>query len=303
MKRVPHPFPYQGSKRAIAGEILRYFPDEAGRLIEPFCGSAALSLAAAFHRSTPEFWLNDINAPLMELWAWILDRPHDLALRYEQLWVEQQSDSKAFFNRIRNEFNSSGQPHHFLYLLARIVKGSVRYSSDGSFNQSADNRRLGMRPKTMRQQILSVASLLRGKATLSTMDYRQVISTAQTVDVVYMDPPYQGTSLGRDQRYRMSVAYSEFVNALYQLNRKDISYIVSYDGQTGTKVHGKPLPHDLRLRRLEISVGRSTQSTLLGRNHHTVESLYLSEALVSRLDVTRLTSGQSLEPQQTYALL
>ena len=295
--RVPHPFPYQGSKRGIASEILRHFPNEVDCLIEPFCGSGALSIAAASRGFARSFWLNDINEPLMELWTWILERPRELALRYEQLWVEQVNDPKAFFNLIRDEFNASNKPHHFLYLLARVVKGSVRYGSDGSFNQSADNRRLGMRPGTMRQQIIGVASLLQGKTTLSALDFRQVISMAQANDLVYMDPPYQGTSFGRDQRYRMGVAYSEFVDALYGLNAKGVSYIVSYDGQTGEKVYGNPLPHDLGLKRLYISAGRSAQSTLLGKELNTIESLYLSRALVSRLN------EKSVEARGLYAFL
>ncbi len=43
--RVPRPFPYQGSKRGIAKHILRYFPAHVHRLIEPFCGSGAVSIA------------------------------------------------------------------------------------------------------------------------------------------------------------------------------------------------------------------------------------------------------------------
>ena len=42
---VPHPIPYQGSKRQLAGAILRYFPESTARMVEPFAGSAALSLA------------------------------------------------------------------------------------------------------------------------------------------------------------------------------------------------------------------------------------------------------------------
>ncbi|MCK4459049.1 MAG: DNA adenine methylase, partial [Methanosarcinales archaeon] len=47
MKRVPHPIPYQGSKRNIARTILSFFPHQFDTLVEPFAGSAAISLAAA----------------------------------------------------------------------------------------------------------------------------------------------------------------------------------------------------------------------------------------------------------------
>ncbi|MDR3323915.1 MAG: DNA adenine methylase, partial [Zoogloeaceae bacterium] len=45
--KIPQPFQYQGSKRALAARILRYLPSGTARLVEPFAGSAALSIACA----------------------------------------------------------------------------------------------------------------------------------------------------------------------------------------------------------------------------------------------------------------
>ena len=280
---IPHPFPYQGSKRGLAKYILPHFPENVHCFIEPFCGAGAVSIAAAAHGRANKFHLNDLNEPLISLWQEILTRPEKLVQDYEKLWNDQHPDRKEFFFQIRDEFNSSHQPHHLLYLLARIVKGSVRYSSIGSLNQSADNRRSGMRPNTMRQKILGVSTLLSQKTVLSAVDFREAVKNARTDDLVYMDPPYQGTSFTSDHRYLNGLGYDEFVEALHAMNQKDISYLISYDGQTGKKVHGKPLPSSLSLKHLHINAGRSSQATLLGNNHETVESLYLSPALVERL--------------------
>ena len=282
--RVPHPFPYQGSKRNIARHILPYIPTDIDRLIEPFCGSAAISIAAAAYGFTTKFALNDINSALMQLWSEILERPARLAKEYERLWCEQQPDRKEYFSRVRAEFNATHEPHHLLYLLARIVKSSVRYSSDGQFNQAADNRRAGMRPETMRQQILGVSELLAERTCLSALDFRESIMTATSADVVYLDPPYQGISFTRDHRYYRGLSYNELVDVLALMNLNGISFLVSYDGRTGEKHHGQSLPSDLGLRHLEIHAGKSSQATLLGERRETVESLYLSPALVKRLD-------------------
>ena len=299
--RVPHPFPYQGSKRAIAERILAHLPGDAGRLVEPFCGSAAVSLAAAAHGCAGKFWLNDRNAPLMALWKEILARPAELAQRYEDLWRAQRSDRKAFFFDIRDRFNRTHEPSLLLYLLARIVKGSVRYSSGGQFNQSPDNRRSGMRPDRMRRQLLGVSTLMAGRTRTTARDFRVVVAEASEEDVLYLDPPYQGTSFTRDHRYYDGLSYGDLVSALESLNRNDRSYLVSYDGRTGERRHGKPLPAHLGLRHLSVVAGRSTQSTLLGENRQTVESLYLSPSLLGRLDasVSRLRE----EPHPTQGKL
>jgi DNA adenine methylase len=295
---LPHPFPYQGSKRSIARYILAHFPNNVRCLIEPFCGSAAVSIAAAACGLAERFVLNDINKPLVDLWQEILNRPNELAKGYENLWNEQHPDKKEFFFRVRDEFNSSHQPDRLLYLLARIVKGSVRYNSEGLFNQSADNRRSGMRPMTMHQHILGVSSLLSGKTDTSAKDFREVIVRAEKEDLIYLDPPYQGTSFTRDRRYYDGVSYDELVEALLMMNERGISYIISYDGQTGEKSYGKKLPEQLRLKHLYIRAGRSSQATLLGNKRETIESLYLSSALVERLDDQQPVEIKNTLPKQ-----
>ncbi len=300
---IPHPFPYQGSKRGIAKHILPHFPSNVRCLIEPFCGSGAISIAAAAHGIAERFVLNDLNRPLMDLWSAILFRPGPLCDEYEKQWLGQQTDRKAYFFRVRDEFNRTHNPHQLLYLLARIVKGSVRYSSDGQFNQSADNRRSGMKPDTMRQNIFAVSALLGEKTTISAIDFRQALDGAGEDDLVYMDPPYQGTSFTRDHRYLNGLPYEEFVDALFCMNERNLSYIISYDGVTGDKVHGKPLPASLHLQHLHIHAGRSSQATLLGDSRETIESLYLSPCLVRRLESDKRNGKQhGILKQQELAL-
>ncbi|MCY3021730.1 MAG: Dam family site-specific DNA-(adenine-N6)-methyltransferase [Planctomycetota bacterium] len=280
---VPHPIPYQGSKRNLADEILRCFPAEIETLHEPFAGSAAISLAAAAHRRAKCFHINDLNKPLVDLWRAIVNTPDKLAIAYEALWNEQLDDPKAFYRKVRDQFNLTGRPDCFLYLLARCVKASVRYNANGEFNQSPDNRRKGATPATMREHIYGASSLLKGRTTFSSRNYRDVVLHACREDLVYMDPPYQGVCGNRDTRYLASVQFCEFVEVLEQLNAKHIRYIVSYDGRTGTRVHGRMLPEDLKLAHMELDAGRSTQATLLGRDEATYESLYLSPALAAEL--------------------
>ena len=63
-------------------------------------------------------------------------------------------------------------------------------------------------------------------------------------------------------------------------------FAVSYDGRTGDKVFGEPMPESLALRHLEIKAGRSTQATLLGRQDITYEGFYLSPALAELIDAS-----------------
>ncbi|HEY0734661.1 MAG TPA: DNA adenine methylase, partial [Herpetosiphonaceae bacterium] len=99
--RVPHPIPYQGSKRSLAQSIVACFPAQVDRVIEPFAGSAAVTLAAAQRSAATRFVLNDSNAPLIQLWREIVEQPQDLARRYRQLWLEQQGRERDYYEAVR----------------------------------------------------------------------------------------------------------------------------------------------------------------------------------------------------------
>jgi DNA adenine methylase len=301
MANLPHPVQYQGSKRNLAAHILRFLPNRVERLIEPFSGTAAISIAAAAEQSTQNFWLNDLNKPLIELFKLIIENPGDIADAYADIWSEQHSDSIGHYFEVRKKFNKTNDPKLFLYLLARCVKGAVRYNSEGLFNQSPDKRRKGTQPTTMRKNIAGVSKLLQGKCQFTTLDYKQLLTKVQNYDFVYMDPPYQGVCGNRDSRYFSGIDFEEFVLALEHLNERGIAFAISYDGRLGNKTFGRLLPERLGLKRIEIEVGRSSQSTLLGREETTIESLYLSPDLISR-QFADLTSYISKAPKQLTLL-
>lgn len=281
--KIPHPIPYQGSKRFLAAEILSRMPNHFSRLVEPFAGSSAISLAVASRKMANRFWINDAHKPLANLWQAILERPENLAAKYESLWRSQQGREREFFDLVRDWFNDSQKPEHFLYLLARCVKAAIRYNSEGRFNNAPDNRRKGAKPDEMRGRIVGAAGLLAGRTTVTALDYRNVLNECQRGDLIYMDPPYQGVCSTRDSRYAPKIDHQQFYDALNELNRRRFMFLVSYDGRCGDKRYGEPLPDYLDLVHLELCAGRSTQATLLGRDHVTYESLYLSPALALAL--------------------
>ncbi|MGB8647289.1 MAG: DNA adenine methylase [Anaerolineae bacterium] len=280
---TPQPIPYQGSKRKLASCILSFCPDIPERLVEPFAGSAAVSIAAAMEGKAYRFHLNDVNKPLMGLWAEIINQPLRLADAYEKLWNQQIGNERQFYDEVRNRFNRTARPELLLYLLARCVKAAVRYNTDGEFNQSPDNRRKGRQPENMRQDIIAVSNLFRDRTRLSSVDYRSILRNVSRKDLVYLDPPYQGVSGRHHGRYSSGVASPELIRALSDLVKHRTSFILSYDGRTGKKVYGDGLPKKLGLYHIEVKAGRSAQSTLLDEREVTYESVYLSKPLLKQL--------------------
>lgn len=294
LRDVPHALPYQGSKRALAHAIIPLLPAGTETLVEPFAGSAAIAIAARHSGTAKKAIIGDINEPLMGLWRRILNDPDVLSDDYEALWREQQADPRAFYDTVRTRFNATKEPRLLLYLLARCVKASVRYSRNGDFNQSPDNRRLGARPETMRRRLTETSRTLTNTVAVFG-DYADLLLNADRSAVIYLDPPYQGVSNVRDNRYMRGLERAGFEERLREAVQAGISFILSYDAVTESQHYGDEVSPDLGLSHLHVVAGRSSQATLQGVERVTVESLYLSPALVERLggedQITRRLQG------------
>ena len=76
--RVPHIVQYQGSKRNLAPKILPYFPKRFNRLIEPFAGMAAITIAVSIQNKAQSYHLNDLNKPLVSVLEETINHPQRL---------------------------------------------------------------------------------------------------------------------------------------------------------------------------------------------------------------------------------
>ena len=279
----------------MAPQILRYFPQRFNRLIEPFAGMAAITIAVSKQRRAEQYVLNDLNEPLIIILREAINNPQKLIEDYTKVWSEQitfEGGSVEHFYKIRKDFNDGNKSAaNMLYLLARCVKGSVRYSTNGMFNQSPDKRRMGTNPKNLAQNVYMISSLLKGKTEFSSVDYREVTKMTKQGDIVYMDPPYQGVCTTRDSRYFSGICFDDFVECVDDLNRRGIDFIISYDGTCGEKQYGVDLPKELKLKKVMLNAGLSSQSLLLGKKEKTVEALYISPNLS---DITTSITDEQL---------
>lgn len=287
------PIPYQGSKRALAPRVCQLFPKKVETLFEPFAGSAAVSIYAAHHRLAERFVIGDVYPELMKLWGLIINEPEQLVDGYRTIWEEQFKVGPTHFNAVRADYNERKDPVSLLYLVARCVKNAVRFNAKGNFTQSVDKRRTGMQPERLGRSVFEVSRLLKGRTTLFTGDFGDCVAGAQAGDLVYMDPPYQGTTYGNDKRYAEQLRRERLIDVLHDLNARDVPFVLSYDGQTGDKTYGDPLPDSIDANHLQIHAGRSSQATLSGRSDETIESLYVSKSLeISGVDIFRSKDAQ-----------
>lgn len=290
------PIPYQGSKRSLAPRICQLIPEGIQTLYEPFAGSAAITIYAASHDLAEEFVIGDSFAVLMDLWSLIIESPTELAERYSEIW-HGQFDDEHHFNEVRAAYNETPDPAQLLYLVARCVKNAVRFNKHGHFTQSADKRRRGMKPDRVTRTVHAVSKLLKGRTRLFIGDFSECAKPARQGDLIYMDPPYQGTTYGPDKRYAFQLCRNKLIETLHDFDDRKVPYVLSYDGRTGEKTYGEPLPDSVQAHLLEISAGRSSQATLMGRDDVTVESLYVSHGL----DLADMHEEKEVEQERLFA--
>lgn len=298
--KIPHPIPYQGSKRNLAADILKFFPQKIDRLIEPFAGSAAITIASAYYFKADKFIVNDINKPLINLWDKIVNEPQTIIRDYHHIWNNQLGNEEEYYYQIRDNFNQTKEPKYLLFLLAKCVKAAVRYNAEGNFNQSPDKRRKGRLPENMRYDILNVSNLLKDKVTFYSYDYEKILDMATEKDLIYMDPPYQGTAKNGGFRYMEDLNHVNFIISLYKLNKRNIPFILSYDGRTDNKTYGEELPQELNLQKIEIDAGRSSIATLHSRNERTYEAVYISNNLASISHINKRIESVSIKQPSLF---
>jgi DNA adenine methylase len=139
-----------------------------------------------------------------------------------------------------------------------------------------------MQPERMAAAIAGASALMRGRTEVRRGNWLLTTHDAGSRDFVYLDPPYLGTTVGRDRRYAQQLHQADLIGGLKRLLARDVRFVLSYDGMTGSRDYGAPLPDALGLTRLLLDAGTSAQATLSGRAERTVESLYLSPGLITR---------------------
>ena len=217
MKQGVHRSPlfYVGDKYKLITEIKTHFPDNIGRLIEPFVGGGSVFMNV----DANEFLLNDIDSFVIAIHKMLcsyVDREeeffkeffdivkkYNLSLSYKENTVPKElkeSFPKTYFakynkeaySQLRDDFNKGGK-QDIMQLYALLIYGfnrMLRFNKKGDFNLPVGN--VDFNQNTY-NAIVDYFTLLKEKNTvwynedfrvfLNNIDYRED-------DLIYLDPPY-----------------------------------------------------------------------------------------------------------------
>lgn len=179
-----------GNKTRLIPEIEKVLP-KGKRLVEPFVGSGAVTLAFKY----PAYSIGDANEDILSVWSALLARPEAFIAEAERLFQTDPTDVRSYYE-IRERFNSAQDPWEraicFMYLNRYGFNGLCRYNREGLFNVAHGRYKTVYFPK---QELRLAANHLQtavegGGVEIVKGGFREHLEKVVPGDVVYCDPPY-----------------------------------------------------------------------------------------------------------------
>lgn len=179
---------WAGNKSRVMPELLAHL-SAGNRLVEPFAGSCAVMMSTDY----PSYLLADINPDLINLYRQIKEHTRPFIVVAASLF-NQNTTGESYYS-VRETFNHNPalplleRAAHFLYLNRHGYRGMCRYNRSGEFNIPFGHYKKTFFPLAEIEAFAEKAQ----RATFICADFRETLPLVKAGDVVYCDPPYDGT--------------------------------------------------------------------------------------------------------------
>lgn len=178
---------YQGGKSREIKTIAGLLPSFSGKIIEPFCGGAAV----AFHYERQSV-LSDVNRDIINLYQVVAsDRYDELQMRVDYIKTLEHDDLETEFYAAREGINQPWDcvdplQRALSYIIVRQLcfSGMERYNANGEFNVPFGHyQRFSCALERRHHEFLRAAQV-------KFCDFAETIESAADDDFIFIDPPY-----------------------------------------------------------------------------------------------------------------
>ena len=262
---------WTGSKRRQAVEIVRRFPKRIATYFEPFVGGGSVLYRLMESGITVErFRCSDTCRPLIGLWRLVKDDPRQIVESYHEMWHRLGEKGAKYYHSIRDDFNESGDPLLFFFLLRTCRIGLVRFNVSGKFTSAYHHGSRGMTPDRVKGIVEDWSGKLRKHdVRFYVCDYRRIQSSPG--DLLYLDPPYRASHQSRI--YGKWIDFDQFFR---WVRRQQGDYVLSLDGFVEEEDRRVEVPEDLFVQHLLLPNGKTSLPRINGAKAQSVrDSLYV----------------------------
>ncbi len=175
---------WAGSKKRIMHRILPLL-SEGERLIEPFCGSAAVFLNTQYKKNI----IADTNPDVINLYLHLQKDAKTFIKFCHQFFISENNIAENYYE-LRKQFNETEDKQLraalFLYINKHCFNGLCRYNKKGGFNVPFGRYKKIHLPEDRMNFFAEKAK----HAKFIISDFSKTMKMAKTGDVIYCDPPY-----------------------------------------------------------------------------------------------------------------
>ena len=175
---------WAGNKKRIIHRILPLLPD-GERLIEPFCGSAAVFLNTDYKKNI----IADTNSDLINLYLQLQKNSKDFITFCNKFFISENNIAENYY-KLRADFNETKDKELraalFLYINKHCFNGLCRYNKKGGFNVPFGRYKKIILP----EERMNYFAVKAKNAKFIISDFSKTMKSSKKGDVIYCDPPY-----------------------------------------------------------------------------------------------------------------
>jgi len=247
MKLLRSPLNYTGNKYRILPQIFEHFPKKIGTMLDLFCGGATvgmnvdckkiifvdsnekvIQLLETLANSTFENFLLETEAIIKK---YNLSYSYKFGYKKYRVLCHNQKDNnglkdynKTGFENLKSDYNllknkTTKKANFMLYLLMIYgFNNDIRFNSEGDFNLPIGKTDLNKNNINKVKDFIQRMNTIEHVFVCCDFDSRIVKSLLNTVDFVYMDPPYlvgnavYNSGWNNDSEYRLLSFVGDLIN-------------------------------------------------------------------------------------------
>jgi DNA adenine methylase len=203
----------------LAPAITQYLQSTGGRYFEPFLGGGAMALHLGFN----DMVLNDIIPDLAATYLCLRDDALSLAQAVYQLGQWGTSEEDYYLVRATEPDDFEDMACRLLYLNAHCFNGIWRTNRSGKMNVPY-GKKADRITDSFIERLGSASEALQG-AQIHNKDFEPVLKRAKRGDLVYLDPPYDGTFTDYAQEGFTGIGQDRLGSELYQAHLRGVAFI------------------------------------------------------------------------------
>lgn len=203
----------------LAPTIKAYLEETGGDYYEPFMGGGAMALALGL----PDMQLNDVIEDLVKTYRAVRDNPIDVVLLLSELRDWGTEESNYYSVRATEPGKDIEVAARMIYLNMHCFNGLWRTNKKGQMN-AAYGKQSGKLTDSLFERIGEASKALK-HADIYEGDFEPVVKQAGEGDLVYVDPPYDGTYAGYSEGGFCGVSQDRLASELCEAHKKGVAFI------------------------------------------------------------------------------